>query len=200
MRAAAIQLNATADKERNLERAAELVAAAAAAGAELVVLPEKWNLLGARRGDVAGAESSTGRPSPRPRDWARDLGIHLVAGSIAERVEGEERPFNTSCVLDPHGDLVAAYRKLHMFDVDVGGISYRESEAEQAGEEIVTAEVGGVGIGLTVCYDLRFPELYRILAVPAPGCSPCRRRSRARPGATTGRCSCEPGRSRTRRS
>ena len=78
---------------------------------------------------------------------------------------GADRLFNTSCLIDPDGDLVATYRKLHMFDVDVGGVSYRESEREQPGDELVVAEVGGVEVGLSVCYDLRFPELYRILAV-----------------------------------
>jgi len=166
MRAAAIQLNATAEKARNLERAADLVAAAAAAGAELVVLPEKWNLLGARDDLLEGAESIDAGPSlAAAGEWAREHRIHLVAGSIAERAEGEERLFNTSCLLGPDGELVAAYRKIHMFDVDVGGVSYRESDTEQPGSEIVDAEAGGVRIGLTVCYDLRFPELYRILAV-----------------------------------
>ncbi len=166
MLAAAIQLNANADKARNLERAGALVAAAAAAGAELVVLPEKWNLLGGAEEIRAGAEELDSGPTiAAARGWARELGIHLVAGSIGERVAGEERLFNTSCVFDPAGDLVASYRKIHMFDVDVGGVRYRESDAEQPGEEIVSAEVAGVEVGLTICYDLRFPELYRILAI-----------------------------------
>jgi predicted amidohydrolase len=165
MRAAAIQLNSTADKGANLERAAELVAESAAAGAELVVLPEKWNLLAAPEEIVAGAEGLDGPSLTEAAGWAREHGIALVAGSISERVEGEERPFNTSCLFDRDGELVATYRKIHMFDVDVGGVSYRESEAEQPGAEIVAGEVDGVRVGLTVCYDLRFPELYRILAV-----------------------------------
>jgi deaminated glutathione amidase len=166
MRAAAIQLNSSAEKARNLEVAGGLVAAAAEAGAELVVLPEKWNLLGGADELAAGAEELESGPTmAAARDWARDLRIHLLAGSISERVEGEERLFNTSCLLDPEGEIVATYRKIHMFDVDVGGVRYRESEAEQPGEEIVRGEVAGVGVGLTICYDLRFPELYRILAV-----------------------------------
>jgi predicted amidohydrolase len=166
VRAAAIQLNSNADKPRNIELAGGLVAAAAAAGAELVVLPEKWNLLGGPEEIAAGAESLDSSPTLEAASgWARELGIHLVAGSISERAGDEERPFNTSCLLDRAGELVAVYRKIHMFDVDVGGVSYRESEAEQPGEEIVAADVDGVAIGLTVCYDLRFPELYRILAV-----------------------------------
>ena len=147
------------------------MAAAAAAGAELVVLPEKWNLLGgARRARSPAPRSSTPGPrSPPPRGWARELGIHLVAGSIAERVEGEERLFNTSCLIDPDGEMVAVYRKIHMFDVDVGGVSYRESDAEQPGEEIVTAEAGGVEIGLT---RLLRPALPRALPDPRGRAAP----------------------------
>jgi predicted amidohydrolase len=166
LRAAAIQLNANNDKDRNLERADRLVASAAGEGAELVALPEKWNLVG--RGDeiVAGAERlEDGSSFDAARGWARGHGIHLLAGSISERAEGSDRPFNTSVLFDPDGEAVAVYRKIHMFDVDVGGIAYRESEHEQAGEEIVTGEAAGVEIGLSVCYDLRFPELYRILAL-----------------------------------
>ncbi len=165
MRAAAVQLNSNNDKDRNLEVAARLVAEAARDGAELVVLPEKWNLLGTPDDLHAGAEELEGESLMAARGWARELGIDLVAGSIAERVEGEEKLFNTSTLIDPHGEITAVYRKIHLFDVEVGGAVYRESDAEQPGEEIVTAAAAGVELGLSVCYDLRFPELYRILAV-----------------------------------
>jgi predicted amidohydrolase len=166
MRAAAVQLNSNTDKDRNLEVAARLVATAVRDGAELVVLPEKWNLLGAPDDLVAGAEElEAGVSLQAARGWAREHGIELVAGSIAERAEGEEKLFNTSVLIDAEGQDVAVYRKIHLFDVEVGGTVYRESDAEQAGEEIVTAPAAGVEVGLTVCYDLRFPELYRILAV-----------------------------------
>lgn len=166
MRAAAVQLNSTNDKARNVELAGRLVRDAARDGAELVVLPEKWNLLGAATDLEAGAEElEDGASIDAAREWARELGIHLVAGSIAERVAGAERLFNTSALIDPSGRLAAVYRKIHMFDVEVGGVTYRESEHEQPGEEIVTASAGAVEVGLSVCYDLRFPELYRILAV-----------------------------------
>ena len=166
MRAAAIQLNSTNDKARNLEAARRLIREAAGGGAELIVLPEKWNLLGDAAELEAGAESLDGGSSiEAARGWARELGIHLLAGSIAERVAAAERLFNTSVLIDPGGQVAAVYRKIHMFDVEVGGVTYRESEHEQPGEEIVTASVSGVEVGLSVCYDLRFPELYRILAV-----------------------------------
>jgi predicted amidohydrolase len=91
--------------------------------------------------------------------------VTLVGGSITEAREGHEKLSNTSVVFDPDGALVAAYRKIHLFDVEVGGLVYRESEAEEPGDEAVLAEVEGWAIGLTVCYDVRFPELYRILAL-----------------------------------
>ncbi len=163
MRAAAIQLNSTDQRDRNLEVAERLVRAAAAEGAELVALPEKWNLLAGGEELLAGAEPLDGPSLTAARGWARELGIHLLAGSISER--GPEKAFNTSVLIGPDGEDLAAYRKIHMFDVDVGGVSYRESDHEAPGTEIVTASVGELLVGLTVCYDLRFPELYRILAL-----------------------------------
>ncbi len=163
MRAAAIQLNSTDEKDRNLEVAERLVRAAAADGAELVALPEKWNLLGGGEELLVGAEPLDGPSLTAARGWARELGIHLLAGSISER--GPEKAFNTSVLIGPDGEDLAVYRKIHMFDVDIGGVSYRESDHEEPGVEIVTAPVGELLAGLTVCYDLRFPELYRILAV-----------------------------------
>jgi predicted amidohydrolase len=169
MRAAAIQLNSTADKGRNLEVAERLVRAAAGDGAELVVLPEKWNVLGDSEALHDGAEPLDGPTITAACSWARELGIHLVAGSVPERVADRAKLFNTSTLIDPDGEVLARYRKIHMFDVDVGGVAYRESENEEPGEQIVAVDVGeslrGVTVGMTVCYDLRFPELYRILAV-----------------------------------
>ena len=165
MRAAAVQINSTSDKDRNLATAARLVDDAASAGAELIALPEKWNLLGDAEQLEAGAEPLDGPSLTAAAGWARELGVHLLAGSIAERREGEERLFNTSVLIGADGSVEAVYRKIHMFDVDVGGVAYRESAVERPGNEIVVAEAGGVELGMSVCYDLRFPELYRILAV-----------------------------------
>ncbi len=165
MRAAAVQLNSTADRQRNLEVAERLVREAAADGADLIVLPEKWPLLAGPDQLRAGAEPLDGPALAAAAGWARDLSVHLVAGSIGERVEGREKLSNTSALIGPDGGLAGVYRKIHMFDVDVDGVSYRESETEEPGDEIVIAEAGPVPIGLTVCYDLRFPELYRILAI-----------------------------------
>ena len=165
MRAAAVQLNSTDDKQRNLQTAERLVRAAADDGAELIALPEKWNLLAAGEALRAGAEELDGPTTTAARSWARELGVQLVAGSIAERVSGRDKLANTSVLVGPDGEIEATYRKIHMFDVDVGGIAYRESDHEEPGDEIVVADAGGVAVGMSVCYDLRFPELYRILAV-----------------------------------
>jgi predicted amidohydrolase len=164
--AAAVQLNSTADRDRNLAAADRLTRAAAAAGARLVVLPEKWPCLGTPEQTVAGAEPFDGPAMTWARATARELGIDLVAGSFAERVEHRDRGANTSVHVGPDGEVAASYRKMHMFDVEVGGRTYRESEHEAPGDEVVlSATADGVELGLTVCYDLRFPELYRILAV-----------------------------------
>jgi deaminated glutathione amidase len=167
MRAAAVQLNSTEDKDRNLETADRLTRAAAADGAELVVLPEKFNVLGTHDHYREGAEPiEGGRTIGWARETARELGIDLVAGSIPELREGRDKLSNTSVHVGPDGEIKGVYRKIHMFDVVVGGQEYRESESEEAGEEIVLSETAGhTPLGLTVCYDLRFPELYRILAV-----------------------------------
>jgi len=166
MRAAAVQLTSTPDRDRNLATADRLTREAAAAGAELVVLPEKWSVLGAPEDIVAGAEPFDGPALRWAAATARELGIDLVAGSIAERVAGADRGANTSVHFGPDGEEKAVYRKVHMFDVEVGGTTYRESENEAPGEELVVTETAqGVELGMSICYDLRFPELYRILAV-----------------------------------
>jgi deaminated glutathione amidase len=165
VRVAAVQLNSNGEKERNLAAAERLVRAAAADGAEFVALPEKWNLLAVGEELLAGAEPLDGPSLTAARGWARDTRIHLLTGSISERGEGGEKLSNTSVLVGPDGEDVAVYRKIHMFDVDAGGVSYRESEHERPGAEPVVAPLGDLTLGMTVCYDLRFPELFRILAL-----------------------------------
>ena len=161
-----MQLTATPDKARNLETADRPVRRAAADGARLVVLPEKWSVLGQGKDLQAGAEPLDGPAVTWAREAARELSIDLVAGSVSERVEGEEKLRNTSLHLGPDGEVRATYRKMHMFDVEVDGTVYRESAHEEPGDEVVlSATAEGVELGLTVCYDVRFPELYRILAI-----------------------------------
>ncbi|MFN2616073.1 MAG: carbon-nitrogen hydrolase family protein [Thermoleophilaceae bacterium] len=166
MRAAAVQLNSTHQKDRNLERADRLTRAAAADGADLIVLPEKFTVVGEHEHYQAGAEPLDGPTLAWARETASELGVDLVAGSFVERRPGHDKLSNTSVHVGPDGQPKAVYRKIHMFDVVVDGVEYRESESEEAGDEIVLSETeDGTPLGLTVCYDLRFPELYRILAV-----------------------------------
>jgi predicted amidohydrolase len=166
IRLSCVQLTSGTDKSANLAKAEGLVAQAAAAGADVVALPEKWNAIGDPGVLHATAETiEEGESVEAMRRWASTHGITLVGGSITERREGREKLSNTCLVFDPEGELVATYRKIHLFDVEVGGLTYRESEAEEHGEEPVVAEVEGWPVGLTICYDLRFPELYRVLAL-----------------------------------
>jgi deaminated glutathione amidase len=166
LKAAAVQLNASADSAANLTLADRLVRAAAADGAELIVLPEKWTAMGSDEQLRAAAEPLDGPSMRWARALARELGIELIAGSIVERVPDREKLANTSVHVGPDGELKAVYRKIHMFDVEVGGRAYRESDLEEPGEEIVLSETAdGLELGMSICFDLRFPELYRILAV-----------------------------------
>jgi len=166
LRAAAIQLNATTDSERNMATADRLVRDAAGRGAELILLPEKWVVLGSADELRAGAQDLDGPALTWASALARELGIDLVAGSLTLREDDRERLVNASVHIGPDGELKALYRKLHMFDVEeVDGVRYRESDAEEPGDEVVlTRTAGGVEVGMSVCYDLRFPELYRALA------------------------------------
>jgi predicted amidohydrolase len=152
--AAAVQMAATSDKSANLATAARLVRTAAAGGATLVVLPEVFNWRGGRRDEPLAAEPIPGPTTTACADLARELGIHLIAGSILERGGPDGKARNTSCVFSPAGDLIGSYQKIHLFDVDIPGrVSVRE---------VVTTDLAT--IGLSICYDLRFPELYRHLA------------------------------------
>jgi deaminated glutathione amidase len=166
LRAAAVQLECSTDVDRNLAEAERLVREAAADDASLVVLPERLDIRGAPKRYAEVAEPLDGRIVSWARELAAELGIDLVAGSIAERREGHDRVANTSVHAGPDGELKAVYRKIHMFDVEVGGVEYRESEHSEPAEEVVISQTAdGLGLGLTICYDLRFPELYRILAL-----------------------------------
>jgi predicted amidohydrolase len=165
VRAAAVQLNATADRAGNIEKADRLVREAAARGAGLVVLPEKWPLLGSGEQLRAGAEPIDGPAMRWARACARELELELVAGSFTE-LTADGRRRNTSVHIGPDGEIRATYHKIHMFDVTIGGLEYRESDHEDAGEEVVLSRTDdGLELGMTICYDLRFPELYRILAL-----------------------------------
>jgi deaminated glutathione amidase len=176
LRAGAVQLNATEDVDRNLETADRLTREAVARGAELVLLPEKWTVLGRSEVMEEHAQTLDGPAVQWARRTAAELQIDLIAGSFVERRGGQEKTSNTSLHIGPDGAIKATYRKLHMFDVEVGGTVYAESAREQAGDEVVATTVADARkLGMSICYDVRFPELYRalsergaeILAVPA---------------------------------
>jgi deaminated glutathione amidase len=164
LRAACVQFAARAEKADNLRDMAPLVAEAAARGADVVLLPEKWNAWLDGPGLRALAERLDGGETVElMAEWARTHRVNLIGGSIA--IADGDRVENVSIAFDRDGNQVAAYTKIHLFDVDVGGRSYRESAGTAPGGAAVVAELDGVRVGLTVCYDLRFPELYRALTL-----------------------------------
>jgi len=164
--AAAVQLSSGVDADANRARAAALVREAAARGARLVVLPEVFAWRGTAAGEAAaGAEPIPGPTTVAMAALARELRLWLCAGSILERVPGEPLPYNTSCIFDPGGRLLTRYRKIHLFDVELPDrVSVRESATRGPGRETVTVPTPLGTLGLSICYDLRFPELYRRLA------------------------------------
>lgn len=165
MRAAVVQLHVTEDVERNITTAIDLVHQAAADGADIVVLPEMVDFRGDKEQVPAIKTDIPGPVSSRFADIARDLGIWLLAGSIHENIPGQDRTYNTSLLLNREGAEVARYRKLHLYDVQIPGrVDARESATIAPGSDIVTADIEGHTAGLSICYDIRFPELYRALA------------------------------------
>lgn len=154
------QMNSQDDKSDNLKTAGRLIDSLSAAGARLIVLPEYFNFLGPDEEKPAQAEPVDGSPSLAAISArARENGVHVHLGSFLEKAAGTV--YNTSVVFDPRGDIVATYRKIHLFDVRVpGGIEYLESRTITAGSEPVTLKIEGITFGLGICYDLRFPELF----------------------------------------
>jgi len=174
--AAAVQLTSGSDLEANLHNADTLVRRAAARGARLVALPELFAWRGDRAAETTAASPVPGRVSEFLRALAADLAIVLLGGSFLERGADPTKACNTALAIDTDGTIRGTYRKIHLFDVDLPGrVSIRESDTRHPGHDVVTAPTAVGIIGLSVCYDLRFPELYRalvgagatILAVPA---------------------------------
>lgn len=165
MRVGLVQLTSTGDRDRNLEAADRHVRGAAAAGATLVVLPEMFNALGPPEIRRAASEPLDGPTAAWASELAATLGIHLLAGSFLEAVQGDERHYNTSCLFDPEGRRVALYRKIHLFDCSFPGAAFHESETALAGDRTTVADLNHAKLGLSICYDLRFPELFRSLAL-----------------------------------
>ena len=165
LRVAAIQMSSTPDKEGNKETAEALIREAVSAGADLVALPELWSCHGLDEAYRENAEPVPGPTTDFLGELARELGIYLLGGSILEGDPGAPRSSNTSTFFDPSGEMTAVYRKIHLFDVKVSDREYLESANIAPGSEIVTAKAGAATLGLSVCYDVRFPELYRLLAL-----------------------------------
>jgi predicted amidohydrolase len=164
IRAAVVQLTSTDDLAHNLANADALVREAAARGATFIALPEMFPFLRREGQRFPHAQPVDGEIVTAVRGWARALGVRILAGSIAESVPGSERVYNTSALIGPQGEVEAVYRKIHLFDIDLsatGGGAFTESKSIAPGEDIVVAQTEIGGIGLSICYDVRFPELYR---------------------------------------
>lgn len=162
--AAVIQMTSTSNKADNVEKAERMIRLAAARGARLVGLPETFNWRGKRTEEPAAAENLDGETLTAFGRLARELEIYLLAGSITEHVPNQSRRYNTSVLFAPDGTRLAVYRKIHLFDIDLPGrVTVKESDAKMPGSEVVTAATTIGTIGLSVCYDVRFPELYRRL-------------------------------------
>jgi predicted amidohydrolase len=162
--AAAVQMTASSSKEENLAKAETFVRLAAERGASLIVLPEVFAWRGPRAEEPAQVETIPGPMTERLAALARRHGIYLLAGSFLEKSD-EARSYNTSLLLNPDGVILAHYRKIHLFDVDIAGqVRVKESDTKKPGQEVVACQTPLGVFGLSVCYDLRFPELYRDLA------------------------------------
>lgn len=162
--AAAVQMLATSDKEANLREAEDWIRWAHAEGAQLVVLPEVFNWRGRGKDTAANAEPVPGPSTERMSALTAELGLYLLAGSVLESTSPDGRAYNTSVLIGPGTGIIAKYRKIHLFDVDIEGEDpIRESEYRRPGEAVVVADTPLCAMGMSVCYDLRFPELYRRL-------------------------------------
>ncbi len=162
---AAAQLTSTSDRARNLDTSIRLIRDAADLGAKLVGLPENFSFMGRDEDRIAGAETVEGPTISALREVARRREIHVIAGSFPERIDVPGKTGNTSVLIASDGSIAAVYRKIHLFDVDIpDGARYAESKTVEPGTDVVCAATAVGNVGLTVCYDLRFPELYRRLA------------------------------------
>ena len=170
LRVGAVQMRSGGDLAANLAVCRDVAGQAADQGARLVVLPECFSFLGRGEGDKLAIAEDLASPGP-VLDTLRELAtrhrIWVVGGGTPERVPGDaKRTYNTAVVVDPRGQLVARYRKIHLFDVEIpGGATLRESDATAPGTEAVLVEIDGAKVGITICYDVRFPELYRELVL-----------------------------------
>ena len=159
MKVAAVQLKCSSEQSDNFSRAASIVRSASQQGAELVVLPELFASLGRTSHMREVAEPLDGPTLAWAQSTAQTSKCALIAGSFIER-DGDAL-FNTSIAVDADGALLGSYRKIHLFDVDIEGARSKESDTFSSGTDPVVVDINGLRVGLTICYDLRFPELFR---------------------------------------
>lgn len=163
---ALVQMDSQNDKGKNMEAALRWIDEAAAENVRLICFPEVMNLIGKNVGEGGGREPVPGYATERLMEKAKEYGIYIHGGSVTEEIPGERRSYNTSVLISPQGKIIAEYRKLHTFDITLSdGRPFRESDRVHPGEEIVTVETELGTMGMSICYDVRFPELYRLLAV-----------------------------------
>jgi predicted amidohydrolase len=166
---AAIQMNSRQNKEKNVQKAEKLIDEAASRGVKVVALPENFSFSGSEKENLSQAENIPGPTIERMSNKARQYGIYILCGSISEKSTELDKAFNTSVLIDPQGEIIARYRKIHLFDYEkkegphCEALSYRESTFVPPGREIVTVDIKLTKFGFSLCYDLRFPELYRKL-------------------------------------
>jgi predicted amidohydrolase len=166
IRVGVIQMDSQDHKEKNIKKAYDLLQEAVSRGVRLVGLPEYFSFIGEEEAEMEQAETIPGPTTVQMAVWAKKHEIWLHGGSILERVDGGDRFFNTTVLLDPRGHIISRYRKIHLFDVDVpDGPAMTESRIRGPGNEIVTCSTPIGTVGLSICYDLRFCEIYRILAL-----------------------------------
>lgn len=159
LKVAAIQMTSGSNKEKNLQQAERLITKAAKSGTKFIVLPEVFNFRGNFNGAAKQAESIPGYSTHFIASLAKKYKIWILIGSLMEK--SKSKPFNTSVLINPQGKIITKYRKMHLFDIKLKGKEILESKRNQAGKSPKLAKVGGAKVGLSICYDLRFPELYR---------------------------------------
>ncbi|GGN59658.1 carbon-nitrogen hydrolase family protein [Oceanobacillus indicireducens] len=167
VKVAAIQMDSQNDKQENIKKADSMIREAVLKGAELVTLPEYFNFIGEEKEEEENAEYiESGETVVFLKNIAKELNVWLHGGSILEKVDGNEKYYNTTLFINKNGEVVSAYRKIHLYDVEINnGPSHLESKTKNFGTEIVVSDTDFAKIGLTICYDVRFPELFRLQAL-----------------------------------
>lgn len=165
LRVSMVQMQITADVNTNVQKAVDLIREAAKSNPDVIVLPENFHFFGTKEEFNKVAETIDGPTITRFRSLAKELEIYLVAGTMKLRSDDSEKLKNICCVINPEGEIQDIYNKIHTFNAQVGGRTYAGSQVEEAGEDIVVTSINGVKVGLSVCFDIRFPEMFRILAL-----------------------------------